>query len=650
MEVAVSSEGSRGFRRLFAGLFVLLPVVLVHGGVAWSERPAPGGRPAQASGSAFPQESDVAAPSAERILSDIRYLASPELAGRATGEPGCERAARYIASVFDSARLVPLGEERGYLQPFDAVVGTRVAEGNSLAASVRGRTVEYEPDVDFRPLSFSSSGSASGRAVFAGYGISAPKYGYDDYEQVDVDGCIVIVLRHEPREDDEDSPFGGASPTYYSDLRYKATNAREHGASGLVLVTDPLNHEGAEEELLEFDPQAGRAQAGMPCVQLTIRAAEELFAQAGLDLVRLQAQIDSTMSPHAVALDGISLHVHAAVERDVKRAYNVLGLLEGNDPGLRNEVIVVGAHCDHLGRDSTGVYCGADDNASGTAGVMEIARLLSSAVWKPSRSVLFAAFSGEELGLLGSSYLANALQAGGMSGPDGEPLRAACMLNMDMMGRLRERKLYVGGVGTSPLFRPLLETLGAQHGLELDYSEAGYGPSDHTPFYAKGAPVLFFFTGIHGDHHRTSDTWEKINAEGEADVVSFVLDVLRELADSGEIPFSRAEGQAEPPGGERYGGYGRARLGIVPDFGGGETAGVLISGASEGSPAERAGFMPGDVIVSFDGHAVRNLQDLTYFLRDKKPGDKVVVVVERGGKQIPLEVVLGERKGRGSRR
>jgi len=648
-------------RRKSAATRAVGAVVLAALAVGGAIGPARGG-PAAGTDSSAASVATVLIPtdtgiSADRILEDIKYLSSEELAGRGTGEPGCDAAARYIAAAFERAGLSPAGDEGGYLQKFQAVVGAAVGTGNALSVTVDGRTRDYQLDVDFRPLSFSRSGSAEGPAVFAGYGITAKRYGYDDYAGADVSGKVVIVMRHEPGERDPASPFDGESPTYYSDLKYKATNAREHGAAAMVLVTDPLNHEGEDSELLDFDARAGRVDAAIPCVQATLAAVEAIFESAGLDLEALQERIDSTFTAQTQPLEGVRISVTTSVERDVRTTYNVLGLLEGSDPAVRDSAVVVGAHYDHLGVVDGAIHPGADDNASGTAGLLEISRVLGARRDRPPRSVLFAAFSGEELGLLGSSFLAERLLPD--SGSGGEPVgpgsegrgpsvRPAAMVNMDMIGRLRGDKLMIGGIGTSPIFRPLLEELAKGRGFQLDYSAAGYGPSDHTPFYAKGVPVLFFFTGVHDDHHKPSDTWEKIDSEGEARVVSLVLAAVEALAGRREvIPFARARGEASPPGGERYGGYGRARLGIIPDFSGGDVEGVRISGASEGSPAAKAGLLAGDVIVSFDGRAVRSLQDLTYFLKDKKPGDAVIVVVRRAGEEVPIEVVLGERTGRG---
>lgn len=584
--------------------------------------------------------------SAERILEHIKFLSSDELEGRGTGEPGGHEAAKYIAAAFAEAGLEAAGDDGTFLQAFEAVVGSKLGDENELGAEVGGVTTYYDLDVDFRPLSFSESGSAEGEAVFVGYGITAPRYDYDDYDGVEVEGKIVLVMRHEPAEGDTSSPFEGTSLTHYSDLSYKAVNAREHGASAMVLFTDPLNHEGAEEELLSFDERAGKTASGIPCVQMTLADARELMRGGGLDLEDAQARIDSETKPHSAALAGVSVSMTTSVVRDIRTTYNVIGRLDGADEDLKGHIIYVGAHYDHLGVTDGEIHPGADDNASGTAAVMEMARVLTLMDPPPSRSVVFAAFGAEEIGLLGSSHIAAHMESGG---GDGEALPDA-MINLDMVGRLREDELMVGGVGSSPLFRPMLESMAEGKGFELDYSEAGYGPSDHSPFYAKGVPVIFFFTGIHDDHHKPTDTWEKINSEGEARVATFALDLVSALASHREdIAFSRAKGESsEPPGGERYGGFGRARLGVVPDFSGSDDVeGVRITGAREGSPAEAAGLMPGDIMVSFDGRGLKGLRDLMYFLKDKQPGDKVIIIVRREGVEVTLEAVLGERSGKG---
>jgi Zn-dependent M28 family amino/carboxypeptidase len=661
----------------------------------------PGGVSQQKAGSR--ENTALPGVSSERIIQDIKYLSSDLLEGRGTGEPGGEKAAGYIAKSFAEAGLAPAGDDGSFMQRFSVVVQAGLGADNELSVLHQDGRQVYRLDEDFRPLSFSESGAVSAGIVFAGYGISAEEYGYDDYEGIDPEGKIVLVMRHEPAETDENSPFDGTSLTHFSELRYKAMNARQHGAAGIVLFTDPLNHPDSGRDLLEFDPREGRSSVGIPCVQLSAAEAAELIKATGNDVSEMQARIDRELRPQSFPLPGVEMSMAVEISRESRPTCNVLGALPGSDPALSAERIVIGAHFDHLGRKGEEIFHGADDNASGTAALMELARVLASGGSRPARSILFAAFTGEELGLLGSSFMVNAVAgaqgsasdaeppaaradvshrapgAGGAtvgggsqegetesspqsvqgeaparagSGGKGEPTLAGAarpfeaMVNMDMIGRLRDDKVYVGGAESSKVFKPLLDELAGHYGIELEYSEPAYGASDHTSFYAKGVPVLLFFTGAHTDHHKPSDTWDKINAEGEARVASLVGELVLALASYPDsIPFEREPaGAGSPYRGEGYGGYSRAYLGIVPDFTeGGE--GLKLAGVSEGSPAEAAGLKGGDVMVSFDGRTVKDLRDLSYLLKEKKAGDTVEIVVLRGGEELTFHTVLGSREG-----
>jgi hypothetical protein len=629
-------------------------------------------------------------------MGHIKYLSSDELEGRGTGEAGGEKAARYIAEHFAEAGLTPAGDGDSFLQEFSLVVEASLGEGNELAVLFEGMRQAYRFEEDFLPLSFSESATVTGDVVFAGYGITAKEFDYDDYEGIDAENKIVLLMRHEPAEKDEESPFDGSSLTHYSDLRYKAMNAREHGAAAIVLCTDPLNHPDSVESLLEFDAGQGRSSAGIPCVQLLTAEAAEVMRSAGFDLGELQARIDRELMPQSRHLEGVRLTLTAEISRDSRSTFNVLGTLRGSVPSLSEEIVVLGAHFDHLGRKGEDIYHGADDNASGTAALLELARLMASMERPPARSVLFAAFTGEELGLLGSAHLVRTLQgdqkseSAGASDEGGAPETvetadagdtkdvndplgkseaaetagvidrgtpadveaaphsaskpSAAMINMDMIGRLSEKKVYVGGVESSPLFKPLLDELGVEYGLELEYSEPAYGASDHSAFYARNVPVLMFFTGAHTDHHKPTDTWDKIDAEGEVLVVSLVVEALLSIASHSEsIAFTRSTADVvSPHRGEGYGGRGRASLGIVPDFSGGGD-GLILAGIREGSAADEAGLEGGDVMVSFDGRTVKDLRDLSYLLKEKRPGDAVVIVVLRDGVEVSTEVVLRDR-------
>lgn len=586
--------------------------------------------------SAFPAAADV---SPERYLAHIKVLASDQMKGRANGQPELQQAAKYIAEQFRACGLQPVNGS--YFQKFRATTGTSVGPNNRLTAVFGDGPRSYKSGSDFVPLGISDPGSASGPVVFAGYGITADEYRYDDYAHLDVKGKIVLVLRHEPQEMDDKSVFSAREYTSHSGIVEKAINARMHGAAALVLVNDPNPHDG-DDDLLKLDALMGPERLGLSAIQVKRKVAEALLASAGKNLKELQAAIDRNLSNQSVALP-VRLEMAVDVARRTNELENVVGLLPGNDPALSGEALVIGAHYDHLGlggrsslapRTTGKVHHGADDNASGTAGVLELACDLAGQPGQRKRGVLFLAFAGEELGLLGSGYYTR------------NPLlpieKTVAMINLDMIGRPKERKIYVGGVGTAPEFRSLLEEENQSVGLKLEYSLGGYGSSDHTSFTARQVPVLFFFSGLHSDYHKPSDTWEKINPAGAAEVLRLVQRVALRLNGQPQRPlFVRVAAPGAPAGSGGGGGYG-PYFGSIPDFGEVEN-GVRFADVREGSPAALAGLRRGDILVEFDGKPVKNLYDFTYLLRAHKPGDEVMVVVLRNNERVTARVKLARR-------
>ncbi|HSD27223.1 MAG TPA: M20/M25/M40 family metallo-hydrolase, partial [Vicinamibacteria bacterium] len=368
--------------------------------------------------------------------------------------------------------------------------------------------------------------------------------------------------------------------------------------------------------------------------------AEALFARTGTTLDAAQGRIDTTGKPAPLAL--AESHVDAVADLTPRRSEtrNVVGLLGPADPA--GEAIVMGAHYDHLGLGMTGsldpqpdgkIHHGADDNASGVAGLLEMARRLQARPAPPRRSILFVAFGAEEEGALGSSHFVKT--------PPRALDRIVGMFNMDMIGRLRGDALDVHGVGTSPAWKPLLEESNRNAGLKLRFHEGGFGPSDHSPFYAAGKPVLFVFTGSHADYHRPSDTAEKIDAAGILRVADLLEPVVSGVADApATLAFTRVKAEQEQGAGAARG--FRVWVGGVPDYSE-EGVGVKFSGVTPGSPAEKAGITGGDVLVRFGAKEIRNIYDYTYALGERKPGDKVTVVVRRAGQDVTLELTLGSR-------
>ncbi|PWU10429.1 MAG: hypothetical protein C5B51_04315 [Terriglobia bacterium] len=576
-------------------------------------------------------------------LDDIKFLASKEMRGRATGSPELEKAGAFIAGKFHEFGLKP-ADGKSYYQAFQVTTNARLGKANRFHVNEAGRATMLHFPEDFVPFNFSSAGKITGPVVFAGYGITAPEYNYDDYAGIDVKGKVVLILRHEPQEFEESSVFAGKSYTQHTQFASKATNAKIHGAVAVILVNDRANHRSDPDQLENFGSVAGPADAGIPFVQVKADKIESWFTGAGKKLDAIEANIDHTLKPESFAFpDSLRVDANLDVERAVKTVHNVAGYL----PGETDEYVVIGAHYDHLGLgeqfaldpDQAGtVHPGADDNASGTAGVIELARWFSMQP-KQKRGVLFLTFAGEELGLLGSSFY--------VAHPDFPLEKAVAMINLDMIGRVRNAKVYIGGAGTGSSFRALLDREMPKYSLQLDYSDtSGYGSSDHTSFTAKQVPVLFFFSGLHSDYHKASDTWDKIDAPGAVRLLQLVADVtenLRETADRPQFvrvaPPAGAEGPAGSNAASGYGPY----FGSIPDFGEG-TNGVKFSDVTPGSPAAKAGFKAGDVMVEFDGKPIQNLYDFTYALRAKKPDDVVKVKVMRGGKPLEATVTLTRRR------
>ncbi len=589
-----------------------------------------------------------AAADAQRYLADVKALASPEMEGRGDGTRGLTKAEKLLVERYKSLKLEPAGT-KGYLQSFPVAIGKRLRSGNRIIEdkapggnALTSRVLKVGED--YIPLSFSASGNARGEVVFAGYGITAPEFSYDDYQGLDAKGKIVLVLRNEPPAISGKAVHGGK--TRHAELVTKAINAKNHGAAAMILVNG-MPGKGEEDLLMKFGDVEGPEDVGIPCVQVKNATAESWLPAGGASLTDLQKELDaaaqggsSTAKKDGKAL--ATLLVEVKVDTIRATVENVLAYL----PGKTDEYVIVGAHYDHLGRggshslapSQTGtIHPGADDNASGTAGVLELARIFASHKGELKRGILFMNFAGEELGLLGSAAWVNAPT---------KPLdKAVAMVNMDMIGRIKDEKVFVGGVGTGSSLKAMLDEAKSGTKFEIDPSESGYSSSDHTSFVAKKIPVLFFFSGLHSDYHKPSDTWEKINAEAATQLLDLVERLDVELASSAERP-QFIEVAANPHAGGISGGGGGGYgpyFGSVPDFGENKD-GVKFSDVRPGSPAAKAGLKAGDVMTQFGDKAIHNLYDFTDALRRSKVGDVVEVTVLRDGKPMKVSVTLEQRK------
>jgi aminopeptidase YwaD len=566
-----------------------------------------------ATGSAFGQ----ACPDPANVIQDldgalahIRYLADDRLEGRAVGSDGARCAADYIAAEFDALGLEPAGLESNYFQLFPIRKGAELGESNGLRINGQNLTV----GTDWTPFGFSGSEQLSGELIFGSYGLSSPGNPEDRYARMDISDKVVVLEWGDP-----DAPHGSS---LRSDPHFKATVAAGRDASGVLLL----------------------APSGMALPDIS----NETRAALSVPVAVVHGTHADAIRAAAQSASGITLETEVRETRVDAR--NVVAVLPGADPVLRDEYVVVGAHFDHLGfggqgsfaPDATEIHNGADDNASGTAALIEIARILADGP-RPARSILFIAFTGEERGLWGSAHF--------VAEPTVDIESMVAMLNLDMVGRVTENAITVFGFGTAAEWDGIVDAANAELSSPLRIAKApdGFGPSDHSSFHGAGLPVLHFFSNTHGDYHRPSDDWRTINADGLERIAELTTGVARRLATGGSSAVQLTAIQMEQPAptapsssSSSSGGYG-PYLGTIPDMTP-RDFGLRITGVREGSPAEDAGLQAGDIVVEFDGKEIGDIYAYTYALRDKKPGDEVVIVVEREDERVSLTAVLGERR------
>jgi hypothetical protein len=560
------------------------------------------------------------------IEDHIATLASDELKGRFPGTPEESVLLDYISSEFRKAGLV-LFEKTG-LQSFEIITDVEPGPGNQVTFGGTGLSLGEE----FQPLAFSASGSVSAEVVFAGYGfqISSGELMWDDYGSIDVQGKWVMLLRGVPGEQEASSPY-----INYSEDRGKALLAADQGAAGVILVSGASFDAGDRLEHLT----GKQHQLPLPVIQLKRSVASQFLLSAGADsITKIETFITNNLQPASFAT-GQEIRITVDLKPKQVVSSNVIASLRGSDPSLRDEYVIIGAHHDHLGMggpgsssrqpDTLAVHYGADDNASGVAGVLEIAEELVTE--SPGRSILFTTFGAEEMGLVGSKFL--------VEHPPVELSQVQAMINLDMVGKLNEQKqLQIGGIGTSPGFKRLLDSLNVPFGFDLKYSNEGYGPSDHASFYAKDIPVLFISTGGHPDYHTPSDNLEGINLEGSREVMQFAAGLALALANEREkIAFSEAGPKVQ---GSSRGRRGGITLGLMPDVTYDGNDGMPVMFVTVGKPAAVGGIQKGDAIVAIEGKSVGNVYDYMSRLDQLKEGMSIIVTVKRGEDLIDLVVRL----------
>jgi len=551
-------------------------------------------------------------PNPSRLQQDVSYLASDALNGRRTGTPGANDAAHYVAGEFARAGLRPAtgGSAKPsqtmarYLQSFPYVGRVELGKNNVLSVHNGEAVANLRVGEDWMPLGISANQTLNLTGVVnAGYGITANELNHNDYKGTYSKNQVAVIRAGTPDGDDPHGRFTNAGQ-----LRFKVAAAQSAGVGALLITSNEDDLKNDSLARLSYD-NAGLA--GIPVAVISKQAAEKL---ANAKEVTLTTDV-----------------VRAEVP-----AYNVIGVLEGSDPILRKENIIIGAHYDHLGRGGEGslapksgeIHHGADDNASGTAGLIELARLFSAQRPKLKRTLIFIAFGGEEEGLLGSNYYVNHPLA---------PLaNTVGMINMDMIGRMKDRKLIIGGVGTAKEWRQFIEP---EKSFALTLNEDGVGPSDHSSFYLKQVPVLFFWTGTHNDYHKPSDTWDKINYPDEAKILGFVARLVKDIDGADKrLTYTTAKSDSAP----RAGGF-RVYLGTIPNYAD-TNDGMLLDGVREDSPAAKAGLKAGDRIVKIGNRDVKNVYDYTYALGEMKAGQEYVFEIVRGGEKLTLRVTPEARK------
>jgi Tol biopolymer transport system component len=592
---------------------------------------------------------------ADYLHRHITTLASAEMDGRLTGTDGERRATDYVASVFASLGLAPAGDSGTFFQQFEFTAGVSLGPTNQLTLRTDDSSAPhpYVNEQDWRPLAFAKTGTFTpAEIVFAGYGIVAPaadgQGAYDSYTHLEVKDKWVLVFRYLP---EKISPELRQHLNRYAGLRYKVMVARDRGARGLIVVSGP--NAKVKDQLVPLSFDASLASTSIAALSVTDVVADQWVRLTGKTLQELQETLDSGQSLMGFAVPHRTLEAVIDIQQEKRLGRNVLARLPAKI-NARQPILVIGAHVDHLGHGSGAgslareeekgqIHYGADDNASGVAGVLEIARSLSlqreRGVFPSRRDIFFAAWSGEELGLLGSAHFVNTF-GDGRKDTSSLAQQIAAYLNMDMIGRL-DKSLILQGIGSSSIWLSTVEQANAPSGLTLSLQNDSYLPTDATSFYLKGVPVLNAFTGSHAEYHSPRDTVEKINEAGLEKVVHFMAVVARSLATRTEpIDYIAMEKPASAAGRVAL----RAYLGTIPDYVPSNIAGVKLSGVAKGGPADQAGARSGDVIVELAGKKIENIYDYTYAVDALQIGTPVALVVLRGEQRLTLTVTPGRRE------
>ena len=599
-------------------------------------------------------------PILDRMQKDVFFLASPECEGRGIDTKGIEKAADYIAETFQKAGVKPAMKDGTYFQPFSVTMSAKLAQPTSFVLTGPD-DAKKEPKLatDYGVLGFSPPSKAAGELAFAGYGISAPALKYDDYDGLNVEGKIVVIFRRTPRYGEKgdrrfDTTVPDGEDSNHAAFVSKIEEAAKRKAAALVIVND-VTAAGKTDALHRYGDHATAGFASkFPVLQIKRSLFDEILAAGKHPSVKeLEAKTGEKLKPHSFELKGWKARAEVNVERKEVKTKNVVGVLEGAGP-LADETVVIGAHYDHVGYGLFGsagglmargkIHYGADDNASGTSGLMELARRYGAQKNRQGRRIVFIAFSAEEIGLNGSQHYCK------------EPLfplaKTTTMINMDMIGRTKpvpsdwlglfEKKdrLLVYGTGTAENFDALVDSVTKKSDFKVTKLAAGTGPSDHDSFYRKGVPVLFLYTGVHSEYHKPTDVPEKINVQGMKKVTDFVEQLANDALTREARPkyVVVKETYRDPTDPTPRGPMG-PRLGILPSYSY-EGEGILLEGVSPGGVAEKAGLKEGDIILEVAGKPIPNITAYMGAMAGQKPGNTIEIVVERKGQKLTLKAEL----------
>ena len=562
------------------------------------------------------------------ILEHIKYLSSDKLEGRFPGSEGSKKAIKYISKNWEAQGVLPAGTKK-YEQPFSYI--SKVSLGNRNILRVRNSKSRYKIKKDFIPIGWSGYGNIDDKVVFVGYGFDIDdSLSWNDYINVNVKNKWVLMFLNGPDGNSPHSPYG-----YHKKLYNKVIAARDRGVGGILFM------EREEKENNKLKPLVYRqsaSSAGLPIIQITHAVANNIINDKDKTVANLRSKIDQELASFSFELDRkVSARVNLKFEKET--ATNVIGFIEGSDPILNKEYIIIGAHYDHLGYgghmsgslnpDSMQIHNGADDNASGIAGILELSHKLMTNKKLLGRSIIAICFDAEEKGLLGSKFYTQT--------PTKDLEQTAIMINMDMIGRLNEKPITVGGVGSAKTLSETIEVVQKNHTLKIDKNISGmdFGRSDHASFYREDIPVLFFFTGAHQDYHKPSDDWDKIDYQGEKEVLNFVYNLIIQLSTNKEKPiFTEIANDNSDNQSPSF----NVTLGVIPSYGS-QKIGMEIDGISrKNGPADKAGMKKGDIIIEINNKKIRNIYDYMARLAELNSGDKIIVKIIRN--KIEMELIL----------